>query len=198
MSSLRKAGVLLALSIVVLTTAAGCIVSIAAQGDPAYGYVRGSGAPLRVAVSDVTGGNDWSPAVQWSVATYGAATPYLQFQDSPPGANIVVRVRRYSDSAPPVLPGYLFQPGVGGFATVYDANGTACNFPPAIVPEGCNGEITTAYVYLNDIIPPGADIETRRHNLILHELGHALGLTRHSPDLDISALAQRYGWSLAN
>ncbi len=193
-------GALLALSIAVLVAAAGCIASIAAQGDPASGYVRGSGAPLRVAVIDETGGDsygpsaDWSPALQWSLATYAAATPYLQFQDSATGANIVVRVRRYRDSAPPVLPGYLFQPGDGGFATVYDAAGTACNFPPATVPEGCTGEITTAYIYLNDIIPPGADIEARRRNLILHELGHALGLTRHSPDLDIAALAQRYGW----
>ena len=29
---------------------------------------------------------------------------------------------------------------------------------------------------------------------MLHELGHAFGLTRHSPDLDILDLAQRYGW----
>jgi hypothetical protein len=29
---------------------------------------------------------------------------------------------------------------------------------------------------------------------MLHELGHALGLTRHSPDLNIEQLAQRYGW----
>jgi hypothetical protein len=92
------------------------------------------------------------------------------------------------------VPGYAFEPGVGGFAAVYDAAGVACNFPPAAVPVGCSGEITTVDIYLNDIIPPGADIEARRDRLILHELGHGLGLTRHSPDLDVAQLAARYGW----
>jgi hypothetical protein len=94
------------------------------------------------------------------------------------------------------LKGYLFPAGAGGFAAVYDVNGVACNFPPSPVPVGCTGEIATADVYLNDIIPPGADIEARRERLVLHEIGHALGLTRHSPDLGIAQLAQRYGWPI--
>jgi hypothetical protein len=190
----RKASLLLVLGICLLS-AVGCLASIPAQGDPAHGYAFGSGVPLRVAVLDETGGADWTPAIQESVATYGGATRDLQFQDVVAGANIVIHVRRYRDEAPPVIPGYLFQPGVGGFAAVYDASGVACNYPPAAVPVGCSGEITTAYVYLNDIIPPGADIEARRDRLILHELGHALGLTRHNPDLDVAQLAARYGWS---
>jgi hypothetical protein len=192
-----KASVLLVLGFAVLF-ASGCLASIPAGGPPAHDYARGSGEPLRVAVLDETKGNDWTPALQTAVATYAAATPYLQFVDSIAGANIVIHVRRYLDSAPPVIPGYLFQPGVGGFAAVYDASGVACNFPPADVPVGCSGEITTDYVYLNDIIPPGPDIESRRLRLILHELGHALGLTRHSPDLDIPQLSQRYGWPSTN
>ena len=192
-----KASLLLVLALAVVF-GVGCLASIPASGPPAHGYARGSGEPLRVAVVDETGGNDWTPALRTAVATYAGATPYLQFVDSTAGANIVIHVRRYSDSAPPVISGYLFQPGVGGFAAVYDADGVACNFPPAEVPVGCSGEITTDYVYLNDIIPPGPDIEARRLRLILHEMGHALGLTRHSPDLDIDQLAQRYGWPSAN
>jgi len=161
---------------------------------PAAGYVFGSGAPLRVAVIDQTGGADWSPAVDASVATYGAASPYLQFQRDPAGANIVITVHRYSDATPPELKGYLFPAGAGGFAAVYDAAGTACNFPPSPLPVDCTGEIATADVYLNDIIPPGPDIEARRERLLLHEFGHAMGLTRHAPTLDVPELAQRYGW----
>ena len=192
-----KVGVLLVLGLAVLF-ASGCLGSIPAAGPPAHGYTRGSGQPLTVGVLDETGGTDWTPALLTALATYAGSTPYLRFVDSTAGANIVVHVRRYQDSAPPVIPGYLFQPGVGGFATVYDADGTACNFPPAPVPVGCSGEITTDYVYLNEIIPPGPDIEARRLRLILHELGHALGLTRHAPDLDIDQLAQRYGWPATN
>ena len=192
-----KASVLLVL-VLALLFASGCLTTIPASGPPAHDYARGSGQPLTVAVLDETGGNDWTPALETALATYGGATPYLQFTDSTAGANIVIHVRRYLDSAPPVIPGYLFQPGVGGFAAVYDADGAACNFPPANVPVGCSGEITTDYIYLNDIIPPGPDIEARRLRLILHELGHALGLTRHAPDLDIDELAQRYGWPATN
>ena len=72
-------------------------------------------------------------------------------------------------------------------------NRTPATYSPS-VPVGCSGEIARAEIYLNDIIPPGADIEARRLRLILHELGHALGLTRHSPDMGIAQLAQRYGW----
>jgi hypothetical protein len=77
---------------------------------------------------------------------------------------------------------------------VYDAEGNACNFPPSPLPLNCSGRVARADIYLNDIIPAGADIEERRHRLVLHELGHAFGLTRHSPDLGIGQLAQRYGW----
>lgn len=161
---------------------------------PAVGYVYGSGAPLLVQLVDATGGDDWSPAIARTVRRYDEASPYLEFTGDPVGANIVVTVQRYSDADPPVLEGYRFQPGVGGFAAVYDADGVACNFPPSPLPLGCSGEIARAEIYLNDIIPPGADIEARRERLVLHELGHALGLTRHSPELGIAQLALRYGW----
>jgi hypothetical protein len=76
--------------------------------QPAAGYVYSSGAPLRVAVVDDAGGPDWSPAIDAAVATYGAASPHLRFQRDAAGANIVITVRRYVDSAPPELKGYLF------------------------------------------------------------------------------------------
>ena len=195
MRPFQAASAMLAFGICLLLTT-GCIASIPASGPPAHGYVYGSRAPLRVAVLDETDTVDanWSPAIQYAAATYAAATPDLDFTSDAASANIVVHVRRYRDASPPVVPGYAFQPGVGGFAAVYDAAGVACNFPPATVPVGCSGEITTVDIYLNDIIPPGADIEARRDRLILHELGHGLGLTRHSPDLDVAQLAARYGW----
>jgi hypothetical protein len=179
-----------------------CTLALAAIGcgtlpfdeQPAAGYVYGSNAPLRVAVIDATTTDGWSAAIEASVATYGAGSPYLAFQQNAAGANIVVTVRDYSDSAPPALQGYLFPLNAGGFAAVYDAAGTACNFPPSPLPLNCTGEIATADVYLNNIIPAGSDIEARRERLILHELGHAVGLTRHSPDLDIGELELRYGW----
>jgi hypothetical protein len=145
-------------------------------------------------VIDETGGGEWSPAVERATATYDAASAYLAFQRGAEGAHIVVTVRRYDDGAPPQLSGYAVQGGVGGFAAVYDRNGLACNFPPSTLPLNCSGEIARAEIYLNDIIPPGADIKARRDRLILHELGHALGLTRHSPDLGLALLARRYGW----
>ena len=161
---------------------------------PAAGYVYGSGAPLRVAVIDATGGTDWSGAIDASVATYGSASPNLRFQRDAAGANIAITIRRYSDRTPPEIRGYLFPAGAGGFAAVYDAQGAACNFPPSPLPVGCTGEIASADVYVNDIIPAGSDIEARRQRLVLHEIGHSLGLTRHSPDLGIDQLADRYGW----
>jgi hypothetical protein len=171
----------------------GCVAIIPFSQQPADGYAYGSGAPLRVAVIDDASG-EWSQAVDVALQTYSAATPYLQFQATAAGANIVIDVRDYSDSAPPVVPGYLYPWGVGGFAAVYDVDGAACNYPPATVPVNCNGDIARAEIYLNDAIPQGSDIEARRERLVLHELGHALGLTRHSPDLDIAQLAARYGW----
>ena len=163
--------------------------------QPAAGYIYGSGAPLRVAVIDQTGGDGaWSPAIDAAVAIYGSASAYLQFQRDPAGANIVVTVHRYSDAQPPEMRGYVFPAGAGGFTEVYDVNGAACNYPPSPLPVNCSGEIANAQVYVNDIIPPGADIEARRERLLLHEIGHALGLERHAPDLDIAQLRQRYGW----
>jgi hypothetical protein len=175
----------------VLTSACG---AIAFERQPAAGYTYGSGAPLVVAVVDETGGTDWSPAIERSLRAYAAAAPNLRFQPGPDAAHIVITVRRYSDDAPPALRGYVFLRGVGGFAAVYDEAGTACNFPPSPLPLSCTGEIASAEIYLNDIIPAGADIEARRDRLVLHELGHALGLTRHSPDLGVAQLSGRYGW----
>ncbi|HEY8172851.1 MAG TPA: hypothetical protein VIH21_07170 [Dehalococcoidia bacterium] len=161
---------------------------------PAAGYSYGSGAPLRVAMIDETGGDDWSPAIRAAASSYEAATTHLDLEAAPGEANIVVTLHRYEDSAPPELRGYRFEPGVGGFAAVYDADGNACNFPPSALPLNCSGEIARTDIYLNDIIPAGSDIDARRERLVLHELGHALGLTRHSPDLGIGQLGQRYGW----
>ncbi len=187
----RRFAILVALAGAALFT--GCVAIIPFSQQPAAGYTYGSAAPLRVAVIDDASG-DWSQAIDVALQTYGDATPYLQFQSTTEGANIVVDIRDYRDSDPPVVPGYLYPWGVGGFAAVYDVDGAACNYPPAAVPVNCNGDIARAEVYLNDAIPPGSDIETRRERLVLHELGHALGLTRHSPDLDIAELAARYGW----
>lgn len=190
----RRARRALLLLVLLLALAySGCGI-IAFRSQPAAGYAYGSGAPLRVAVIDETGGGDWTPAIVESAYVYGAASHQLQFQGVAPGANIVIRVRRYSDWAPPALAGYSFQPGVGGFAAVYDPAGVACNFPPSPLPERCSGEIASVLIYLNDAIPAGSDIEARRERLILHELGHGFGLTRHSPDLALDQLAVRYGW----
>lgn len=162
---------------------------------PAAGYTHGSGAQLRVAIVDQTGGGAaWTPSIARGVATYAGATPQLHFQGDVASAHIVLTFRRYTDADPPALEGYVFPPGAGGFAAVYDVNRTACNYPPTPLPMGCTGEIAHADIYLNDAIPPGSDIEARRLRLILHEMGHALGLTRHSPDLGLADLAVRYGW----
>jgi hypothetical protein len=183
----------LALGIFVLFSAglAGC-GSIPYAEHPASGHTPGD--PLRVAILDETGGDDWTPAINNAVLAYTAAAPSLRFQRDAAGAHIVMTMRRYDDARPPQLEGYRFQPGVGGFAAVYDTDGVACNFPPSSLPVNCSGEIARAEIYLNDIIPAGSDIEHRRLRLILHEMGHGMGLTRHSPDLGIAQLSQRYGW----
>ncbi len=188
----RRASLLIVVGILSVAGAACGVIPF--RERPAAGYVYGSGAALRVAIIDETAGTDWTPAIERAVAAYAGATPYLQFQGLPDGANIIVRVRRYADGAPPALAGYVFPAGIGGFAAVYDTEGKACNFPPSPLPLNCSGEIAAVNIYLNDLIPPGWDIDVRRTQLVLHELGHAMGLTRHSPDLDIAQLAQRYGW----
>jgi len=167
------------------------------DSEPAAGYAWGSTEPLRVAIIDETGGSDWSPSVDAAVERYAAETSMVAMQRQPAGAHIVITIRRYGDEQPPALDGYRFQLGVGGFAAVYDSTGDACNFPPSSLPLNCSGAIARADIYLNDIIPAGADIDARRLRLILHEMGHAFGLTRHSPDLGIAQLTQRYGWDAA-
>jgi hypothetical protein len=180
-----------------LALAAAACGALPFTGQPAAHYVYGSDAQLRIAVTDATNADGWSPAIDASLATYGAGSDHLLFQRDAAGANVVITVRDYSDSAPPDLQGYLFPLNAGGFAAVYDAAGAACNFPPSPLPLNCTGEIASGDIYLNNVIPAGSDIEARRQRLILHELGHALGLTRHSPDLGIDQLALRYGWSTA-
>jgi hypothetical protein len=59
---------------------------------------------------------------------------------------------------------------------------------------GCSGEIARADVYMQAELRPGDDIDERRVRLLLHEFGHAMGLTRHSSALGEDQLAQRYGW----
>lgn len=182
-----------------------CVLAVASIGcgvisftdQPALGYAYGSQAPLRIAVVDATGDDSWAPAITSAVATYAAASPYLIFQADAGRANIVITIRAYRDSNPPQLRGYLFPINAGGFAAVYDPDGAACNYPPSTLPLNCTGTIAAADIYLNELIPSGPDIETRRERLILHEMGHAMGLTRHSPDLDIAQLATRYGWQPA-
>ena len=85
--------------------------------------------------------------------------------------------------------------GAGGFATIYDAQGIACNYPPSPLPLNCSGEITTTEIWLNDDIPAGHDLEgAARTASSLHELGHAHGPDAARADLDVASLAQRYGW----
>jgi hypothetical protein len=161
---------------------------------PAAGYQHGSGAPLVVAVVDETGDPQWSAIIAQAVGAYTAATPQLRFVSEPGGAHIVVTVRTYVDRAPPALPGYVFPAGAGGFAAVYDVEGRACNYPPTELRRNCSGEIARAGIYVSRELPPGPDLPARRLRLMLHELGHAMGLTRHTPTLDIATLAARYGW----
>jgi hypothetical protein len=190
--SARRACVLL-IFLTLATLAASC-GTISFSGQPALNYDFGSTQPLRIAIIDETGGTDWTPAIEAAVQTYGSATPHLEFQSKIDGANIVMYFRRYTDTQPPEIRGYSFPWGAGGFTTVYDEQGLACNFPPSPLPVNCDGEIAESDVYLNDIIPDGPDIEARRERLILHEMGHGMGLERHAPDLDIDQLASRYGW----
>jgi hypothetical protein len=175
------------------TIVAGC-GAIPFTMEPAAGYAYGSGEQLRIAIVDETGDSAWSAAVSTGARTYAEASPHLRFDAAPPDAHIVITVRRYTDAAPPRLEGYRFQPGVAAFVAVYDAEGRACNFPPSPLPLNCNGEIARGDVYLNDAIEDGPDIEERRLRLVLHEFGHALGLTRHSSALGIDQLDARYGW----
>ncbi len=190
---LRGRVIALAVSISIVITAAGC-GSIGFNQAPANGYVWGSQQPLRIAVINQAG-PEWSSSLQSSLRQYEeGAGGNLQFQNTPDGANIVITVKTYTDTAPPDLEGYDFPQGAGGFATVYDAQGLACNYPPSTLPLNCSGEITRTEIWLNLAIPAGSDIEARRGRLLLHELGHAMGLTRHAPTLDIGMLEQRYGW----
>jgi hypothetical protein len=161
---------------------------------PAQGYSYGSGAPLTIAVIDETGDPVWATAIDEAEVRYTDAASQLAFQDATAGANIVITVNTYVDSAPPTLVGYTFQPGVAAFVAVYDAQGRACNFPPSRLPLNCSGEIARGDVYVNAAMRPGDDIAERRVRLILHEFGHAMGLTRHSSSLEADQLAQRYGW----
>jgi hypothetical protein len=161
---------------------------------PAAGYVYGSGAPLSIAVVDATGDPVWREAIAEAEARYVESAPNLHFQGDTNGANIAITVRTYLDATPPKLTGYTFQPGVAAFVAVYDADGKACNFPPSRLPLNCSGEIARGDVYVNAAMRPGDDIEERRVRLMLHEFGHAMGLTRHTSALDASQLAQRYGW----
>jgi hypothetical protein len=160
---------------------------------PAAGYTYGSGQPLTIAVVDATGDPAFGPAIAEAERRYAEAAPSLRFQESTAGANIVITVRTYRDGAPPELTGYAFQPGVAAFVGVYDAQGEACNFPPSPLPLNCSGEIARGDVYVN-VMRPGDDIDERRVRLLLHEFGHAMGLTRHSSSLEEGQLARRYGW----
>lgn len=183
-----------ALSLVILAAASYGCGALPFNERPAAGYQYGSQTPLRIAIIDNTGSADWSAAVETGARTYAESSPYLQFDAAPAEANIVITVRRYTDDAPPVLAGYRFQPGVAAFVAVYDTEGRACNFPPSPLPLNCSGEIARGDVYLNDAIRPGDDIADRRVRLVLHEFGHAMGLTRHSSSLSIDQLDQRFGW----
>ncbi len=194
LSSRRVVAATIFLALATVASACGFETTISSSGRPALNYNFASSEPLRVAIIDETGGSDWTPAINSALETYRLATPHLAFRTSESGANIVIHVRRYNDAQPPEMSGYTFAQGMGGFAAVYDADGYACNFPPSDLPLGCSGEIARADIYLNDIIPAGPDIESRRLRLVLHELGHAFGLERHAPDLEVAQLAQRYGW----
>ena len=190
---LRGRALALVAAIVTGVSAAGC-GAIGFEQQPAANYQWGSSQPLRVAIIDQSGAH-WSSALATALGNFSTgAAPHLVFQANAVGANIVITVKTYADSAPPELQGYDFPQGAGGFATIYDAQGVACNYPPSDLPLSCSGEITTTEIWLNEAIPAGSDIEARRVRLITHELGHAMGLTRHAPTLDVAMLARRYGW----
>jgi hypothetical protein len=136
------------------------------------GYAYGSGESLHVAVIDETQGA-WLPAIMEAARIYGAAARLLQFQWTTP-AHITVMTHRY------VREGAL--PSFPGSAILRDAWAVTHRMHYAGEIQGCD-------VYLNDAAPP-----SNRVDLLLHELGHALGLERHSADLGIAQLARRYGW----
>jgi hypothetical protein len=183
-----------ALILLALATIGWACGAITFAERPAAGYVYASGTPLRIALIDETGSADWGAAIDSGATTYASAARQIEFVGDAASAHIVVTVRTYTDARPPTLAGYTFQPGVAAFVAVYDVEGRACNFPPSSLPLNCSGEIARGDVYLNDAIRPGDDIAERRVRLVLHELGHAMGLTRHSASLDIPYLEHRYGW----
>lgn len=178
------------LAVIALVSSACGFIGYAAR--PAAGYETGSETPLRIAVSDETADGRWSTAIDGAITSWSDATPRLAFQRDVEGANIVMRFYDYSDDAPPVVAGYVFPPGAGAFAAVRDARGVACNFPPSPLPESCDGEIAGADIYFN-AAAAGATPDDRSA-LARHEIGHALGLTRHSADIDAASLYARYGW----
>lgn len=190
-SARARVSTLLAPAVLALFAAACGAIPFAER--PAAGYDYASGQPLRIAIVDEAGA-PWTSALDQALQKYASSTPYLRFQTDVQRANIIITVKRYNDRNAPKLDGYDFPQGAGGFATVYDTDGAACNYPPSPLPLNCTGEIATAQIWLNDDIPAGSDIDARRVRLILHELGHAMGLTRHSPDLDVGQLGSRYGW----
>ena len=111
-----------------------------------------------VAIVDVRLPLHDAPAVIAAVQTYAAGAPELAFQDGTDGANIVVTVRRYDDAHPPELPGYVFPPGAGGFAAVYDASGAALSRRCSYLIEGSTPPARLWTLYAADrslrMIPP--------------------------------------------
>ena len=110
---------------------------------------------------------------------------------------------RYNDRQPPELRGYNFPVGAGGFATVYDADGLACNYPPSTLPVNCSGEIAQADIYLNDIIPDGPaakagvqafDVIKQVNDQLVSNPAHLAALVRHfGKDTEVTLLVLRKG-----